>query len=71
MFDLGLLELDAKARIETVFWQVARKIVAFSSVGAEGTVLVTAKLFRKIWEMGRTDVNERPVSRMSSRPSLS
>ena len=31
MFDLGLLELDAKARIETVFWQIARKIVQLSS----------------------------------------
>jgi arginine decarboxylase len=31
MFDLGLLELDAKARIETVFWQIARKIVSSSS----------------------------------------
>jgi len=30
MFDLGLLELDAKARIETVFWQLARKIVQLS-----------------------------------------
>ena len=30
MFDLGLLELDAKARIETVFWQIARQIVTFS-----------------------------------------
>jgi len=31
MFDLGLLELDAKARIETVFWQIARKIVQLSA----------------------------------------
>ena len=30
MFDLGLLELDAKARIETLFWQIARQIVEFS-----------------------------------------
>jgi arginine decarboxylase len=30
MFDLGLMELDAKARIETVFWQIARKIVQLS-----------------------------------------
>lgn len=30
MFDLGLLELDAKARIETVFWQIARQVVEFS-----------------------------------------
>ena len=31
MFDLGLMELDAKARIETVFWQIARKIVQLSA----------------------------------------
>ncbi len=30
MFDLGLLELDAKARIETVFWQIARAVVEHS-----------------------------------------
>jgi arginine decarboxylase len=30
IFDLGMLELDAKARIETVFWQIARQIVSFS-----------------------------------------
>ena len=30
MFDLGLLELDAKARIETVFWQIAREVVTLS-----------------------------------------
>jgi arginine decarboxylase len=30
MFDLGLLELDAKARIETLFWQIARQVVGFS-----------------------------------------
>lgn len=33
MFDLGLLDLSAKARIETVFWQVTREIVRLS----EGT----------------------------------
>lgn len=32
MFDLGLVELDAKARIETLFWQIARRIHAM--VGA-------------------------------------
>ena len=31
MFDLGLLELDAKARIETVFWQIARRVVDLSA----------------------------------------
>ncbi len=31
MFDLGLLELDAKARIETVFWQIARRVVQLSA----------------------------------------
>ena len=30
MFDLGLLELEAKARIETIFWQVAREVVQHS-----------------------------------------
>ena len=30
MFDLGLLELEAKARIETIFWQIAREVVQFS-----------------------------------------
>jgi arginine decarboxylase len=30
MFDLGLLGLDAKARIETIFWQVAREVVQHS-----------------------------------------
>ncbi len=30
MFDLGLLELDAKARIETIFWQIAREVVQHS-----------------------------------------
>jgi arginine decarboxylase len=29
MFDLGLLDLDAKARIETLFWQIARQVVTF------------------------------------------
>ena len=28
MFDLGLLELEAKAKVEIVFWQVAQRIVA-------------------------------------------
>ncbi len=27
MFDLGLLDLEAKAKIETIFWQVAKRIV--------------------------------------------
>ncbi len=31
MFDLGLLELDAKARIETVFWQIGRMVVDHSA----------------------------------------
>lgn len=30
MFELGLLELDAKARIETIFWQIAREVVTLS-----------------------------------------
>ena len=30
MFDLGLLELEAKARIETIFWQIARAVVQHS-----------------------------------------
>ncbi len=30
MFDLGLLGLEAKARIETIFWQVAREVVQHS-----------------------------------------
>ena len=30
MFDLGLLELEAKARIETIFWQIAREVVQHS-----------------------------------------
>jgi len=30
MFDLGLLELEAKARIETVFWQIARNVADLS-----------------------------------------
>ncbi|HEX8296872.1 MAG TPA: biosynthetic arginine decarboxylase, partial [Chthoniobacteraceae bacterium] len=29
MFDLGLLELESKAKIETVYWQIALKIVEF------------------------------------------
>jgi arginine decarboxylase len=29
MFDLGLLELDSKAKIETVYWQIAKRIVDF------------------------------------------
>jgi len=29
MFDLGLLDLEAKARIETVFWQIARQVADF------------------------------------------
>jgi arginine decarboxylase len=29
MFDLGLLDLAAKARIETVFWQIARQVVTY------------------------------------------
>jgi arginine decarboxylase len=28
-FDLGLLDLETKARIETVFWQIARQVVDF------------------------------------------
>ena len=31
MFDLGLLELESKAKIETVYWQLAHKIVEFCS----------------------------------------
>lgn len=30
MFDLGLLELDAKARIETLYWQIARGVMDVS-----------------------------------------
>jgi arginine decarboxylase len=29
MFDLGLLELESKAKIETVYWQIAHKVVSF------------------------------------------
>ena len=29
MFDLGLLELQSKAKIETVYWQIAKRIVDF------------------------------------------
>jgi arginine decarboxylase len=29
MFDLGLLELESKAKIETIYWQIARQIVDF------------------------------------------
>ena len=29
MFDLGLLELEGKAKIETVYWQIAKRIVDF------------------------------------------
>jgi arginine decarboxylase len=29
MFDLGLLELESKAKIETIYWQIARTIVEF------------------------------------------
>ena len=29
MFDFGLLDLDAKAKIETVFWQIARQVAEF------------------------------------------
>lgn len=29
MFDLGLLELESKAKIETVYWQIAHKVVEF------------------------------------------
>jgi arginine decarboxylase len=29
MFDLGLLELESKAKIETLFWQIAHKIAEF------------------------------------------
>ena len=29
MFDLGLLELESKAKIETVYWQIAKRIVDF------------------------------------------
>src|SRR5690606_14842325 len=28
MFDLGLLDLESRARIETLFWQISTKIVA-------------------------------------------
>ena len=27
MFDLGLLDLESKAKIETVYWQIAQSIV--------------------------------------------
>jgi arginine decarboxylase len=30
MFDLGLLGLEAKARVETIFWQIAREVVQHS-----------------------------------------
>ncbi len=29
MFDLGLLELESKAKIETVYWQIAKRIVEY------------------------------------------
>ena len=29
MFDLGLLELESKAKIETVYWQIAKRIVDY------------------------------------------
>jgi arginine decarboxylase len=29
MFDLGLIELESKAKIETIYWQIAHAIVAF------------------------------------------
>ncbi len=29
MFDLGLLELESKAKIETIYWQIAAEIVSF------------------------------------------
>ena len=29
MFDLGLLELDSKAKIETIYWQITKQIVEF------------------------------------------
>jgi arginine decarboxylase len=29
MFDLGLLDLEGKAKIETVYWQIAKRIVEF------------------------------------------
>src|SRR6185503_18111807 len=29
MFDLGLLDLETKAKIETVYWQIARQVVDF------------------------------------------
>ncbi len=29
MFDLGLLDLEAKAKVETVFWQIAKRLVQF------------------------------------------
>jgi arginine decarboxylase len=29
MFDLGLLELESKAKVETIFWQIAQQIVEF------------------------------------------
>lgn len=29
MFDLGYLELDSKAKVETVFWQIAHRVVEF------------------------------------------
>ena len=31
MFDLGLLDLEAKAKIETVYWQIAQQIVEHAS----------------------------------------
>jgi arginine decarboxylase len=31
MFDLGLLDLESKAKIETLYWQIAKKIVGFCS----------------------------------------
>jgi arginine decarboxylase len=29
MFDLGLIELESKAKIETIYWQIAKQIVEF------------------------------------------
>jgi arginine decarboxylase len=29
MFDLGLLELESKAKIETIYWQITKEIVEF------------------------------------------
>jgi arginine decarboxylase len=31
MFDLGLIELEGKAKVETIFWQIAQRIVQFCS----------------------------------------